>query len=185
MKQTSSTLPRRGQSLTLAWLLLHSTQAGATAAGRSRTSSAKRRVTWWGTAGQRKLGRASSAMRRAILQRIARARKGSPVAPAGVQRSKASSASEALKCFQRKEDSIYWWTSVATGSCWRTWFPSRNSTRHSTLMWAMSTGVEHEWKVEALHDVGYWTARVGCVSSSWSRPSGYPPTPATWFQWRS
>ena len=38
--------------------------------------------------------RASSAIRRAILQGTAGARRGSPVAPAGVQKCKASSASE-------------------------------------------------------------------------------------------
>ena len=90
--------------------------SGATAAGRSRASSAKKMVTWRGTAGQRKAGRASSAMRRGILQGIARTRSGSPVAPAGVQRSKASLAYEALKVLQRKEDSSYWWTRVATCS---------------------------------------------------------------------
>ena len=83
----------------------HST--GATAAGRSRASSAKKRVTWRGTAGQRKEGRASSAMRWVNLQGIARARRGNSVAPAGVHRSTASSASETLKGFQRKEDSTY------------------------------------------------------------------------------
>ena len=55
----------------------------------------------------KEIGRASSAMRRGILQGIARARRGSPVAPAGVQRSNASSASEALNGLQRKKDSSY------------------------------------------------------------------------------
>ena len=51
-------------------------------------------------------------------------------------------------------------------------------------MWAMPTWVEHEWNVEAQDAVGCWTARAGSVSSSWSRPSGCPSTPATWLQWR-
>ena len=124
--RSSSTLPTPGQSLALTWLQLPSTQAGTTAGGRSRASSAKRRGTWRGTAGQRKAACApSSATQRAILQGIARARSGSPMAPAGVQKSKASSASGALTGLQRREDSSCWGTLDATGWCWRTGLSSR------------------------------------------------------------
>ena len=57
------------------------------------------------TAGQRKAGRASSAIGMAFLQGIARARRGSPVPPAWVEKSNASSVSDALTGLQRREDS--------------------------------------------------------------------------------
>ena len=147
-------------------LQLPSTQAGATAAGRSRARSAKKRVTWRGSAGQMNAGRASSAMRRAILQWDCKRKEGQT---SGTSRGPEKQGFFSFRRFERASEEGALELLVDSGCNGimlkdRALFKEIDEAFKTNV--SMRTGIEHEWKVVAQHDVGCWTARAGCVSSS-------------------